>query len=92
MAAALLILILVAAGALYFAVRSRDVRKLLAGVLIATAGVQAYLFAANVSVPLLGTSYIHAPERSAAHALIDLLLFGAAFYCGFIWRRTSGRA
>ena len=41
---------------LYFAYRSREFRKFLAGAFFVSAGIQFYLYLANVSVPLLGTS------------------------------------
>jgi hypothetical protein len=47
---------------LYFAIRSREFRKFLAGAFFVSAGIQFYLYLANVSVPLLGTSLVFTPE------------------------------
>ncbi len=59
---------------LYFAIRSREFRKFLAGAFFVSAGIQFYLYLANVSVPLLGTSLVFTPEisgwRDAANSWI----------------------
>jgi hypothetical protein len=47
---------------LYFAIRSREFRKFLAGAFFVSAGIQFYLYLTNVSVPLLGTSLVFTPE------------------------------
>ena len=49
---------------LYFAIRNREFRKFLAGAFFVSAGIQFYLYLANVSVPLLGTSLVFTPEIS----------------------------
>ena len=64
---------------LYFAIRSREFRKFLAGAFYVSAGIQFYLYLANVSVPLLGTSLVFTPEisgwRSIPHSIFFLLCF-----------------
>jgi hypothetical protein len=53
---------------IYFAVRSREFRKFLAGAFFVSAGVQFYLYLAGVSIPLLGTDFVQTPELSAIRA------------------------
>ena len=48
--------VIMAVVSLYFAWRNRDFRKFLAGALFVTSGILFYLYLADVSVPLLGTS------------------------------------
>ena len=47
-----------AAGSLYFAWRSSDFRKFLAGAFFVSSGILFYLYLADVSVPLLGTGFV----------------------------------
>lgn len=49
---------------LYFAWRSREFRKFLAGAFFVSGGIQFYLYLAKVSVPLLGTKLVLVPEIS----------------------------
>ena len=50
---------------IYSAYRFREYRKFLAGAFFVSWGIQVYLYLANVSVPLLGTSLVFTPEISA---------------------------
>jgi hypothetical protein len=81
---------LVAAGiawsllVLYFAVRSRDFRKFLAGAFFVSAGTQFYM--ANVPVPLIGTDMVQTPEISATRGVVHSILFLLTFYFGFLHR------
>jgi hypothetical protein len=52
---------------IYFAIRSREFRKFLAGAFFVSGGIQFCLYLAGVSVPLLGTSCVFT-SRSAARA------------------------
>ena len=49
---------------LYFAWRSREFRKFLAGAFFVSAGIQFYLYLAKLSVPLLGTDLVLTPDVS----------------------------
>jgi hypothetical protein len=71
---------------IYFAARSRDFRKFLAGAFFASAGIQLYLSVVGVSVPLIGTSFVQTPELSAIRSPIHFVLFFITFYFGFIWK------
>jgi hypothetical protein len=55
-----LLIALIALGlpTLYFASRSRDFRKFLAGAFFVSAGIQFYLYLVKASVPLLGTNHV----------------------------------
>ena len=83
-AALLIALIVLGLPALYFAWRSRDFRKFLAGAFFVSAGIQFYLYLAKVSVPLLGTSLILTPEISGFRSIVYFILFALCFYFGFI--------
>ena len=75
--------ILMAAGSLYLAWRSIDVRKFLAGAFFVSSGILAYLSVADVSVPLLGTDFVETPSISAARAVVHFALFLLCLYSGF---------
>jgi len=69
---------------LYFAYRSREFRKFLAGAFFVSTGIQFYLYLANVSVPLLGTSLVFTPEISGLRSIPHFIFFLLSFYFGFI--------
>jgi uncharacterized protein (DUF486 family) len=69
---------------LYLAVRSRDVRKFLAGAFFVSGGIQFYLYLVNLTVPIIGTSFAQTPELSRVRSIIHLLGFLLCFYFGFI--------
>jgi hypothetical protein len=56
--------VIMAVGSLYFAWRNRDFRKFLSGAFFVSSGILFYLFLADVSVPLLGTSFVETPQIS----------------------------
>ena len=82
--ALLIALIVLGIPTLYFAWRYRDYRKFLAGAFFVSAGIQFYLYLANVSVPLLGTKLVVTPEISGFRSIIHFILFGLCLYFGFI--------
>ena len=69
---------------LYFAWRSREFRKFLAGAFFVSTGILFYLYLANISVPLLGTNFVVTPEISGWRAIVHFILFGLCLYFGFI--------
>jgi hypothetical protein len=69
---------------LYLAWRFREYRKFLAGAFFVSAGIQFYLYLANVSVPLLGTNLVFTPEISARRSVVHFFLFALCLYFGFI--------
>ena len=69
----------------------QDVCKFLAGAFFVSAGTLSYLFAAGVSVPLLGTRFIESPELSGMRSIAHGVLFVVMFYLGFVrkWKARS---
>lgn len=69
---------------LFFAWRSREFRKFLAGAFFVSAGIQFYLYLAKVSVPLLGTNLVLTPEVSGLRSIPHFIFFWICLYFGFI--------
>jgi hypothetical protein len=76
--------IIMAIASLYFAWRYRDVRKFLAGAFFVSSGILFYLYLADVSVPLLGTSFVETPHISGGRSIVHFILFLLCFYFGFV--------
>jgi uncharacterized protein (DUF486 family) len=83
-AAIAIALVVLGLPTLYFAWRYREYRKFLAGAFFVSAGIQLYLYIANVPVPLLGTDLVVTPEISGWRSIIHFILFGVCLYFGFI--------
>jgi uncharacterized protein (DUF486 family) len=75
---------IMAVGNLYFAWRHRDFRKFLAGAFFVSSGILFYLYLADVSVPLLGTSFVETPQISGGRSIVHFVLFLLCFYFGFV--------
>ena len=73
-----------AAGSLYFAWRSSDFRKFLAGAFFVSSGILLYLYLADVSVPLLGTGLVETPGISGGRSIVHFILFLVCLYFGFV--------
>ena len=73
-----------AVASLYFAWQSRDFRKFLAGAFFVSSGILFYLYLADVSVPLLGTSFVETPQLSGGRSIVHFILFLLCFYFGFV--------
>jgi hypothetical protein len=69
---------------LYFAWRSREFRKFLAGAFFVSAGIQFYLYLAKVSGPLLGTNLVLTPEVNGLRSIPHFIFFWVCLYFGFI--------
>ena|SRR6478752_10420102 len=82
-ALALLAIVVLGLPTLYFAWRSREFRKFLAGAFFVSAGIQFYLFLANVSVPILGTNAVVTPRISEFRCIPHFILFAICLYTGF---------
>ena len=76
--------VLMAAASLYLAWRHRDVRKFLAGAFFVSSGILFYLYLAQVSVPLLGTTFVESPQLSGGRAIVHFSLYLVCVYTGFI--------
>ena len=73
-----------AGASLYFALRYREFRKFLAGAFFVSSGVLFYFYLADVSVPLLGTSFVFTPLVNGARSIMHFIFFGLCFYFGFV--------
>ena len=69
---------------LYFAIRSREFCKFLAGAFFVSGGMQFYFYLADVSIPLVGTSIVQTPELSGVRSILHFIFFLLTFYFGFI--------
>lgn len=69
---------------LYFAWRSREFRKFLAGAFFVSGGMQLYFYFAGVSVPLVGTNVVQSPELSGLRSIPAFIFFLLCLYFGFI--------
>ena len=76
--------IIMAIGSLYFAWRNRDFRKFFAGAFFVSSSILLYLYLADVSVPLLGTSFVETPQISGSRSIVHFILFLLCFYFGFV--------
>lgn len=76
--------IVAAFASLYFAWRSRDFRKFLAGAFFVNSGILFYLYLTDVSVPILGTNIVETPEISGYRSAVHFILFLLCLYFGFI--------
>ena len=84
LALALIAIILLGLPTLYFAWRSREFRKFLAGAFFVSAGIQFYFYLAKVSVPVLGTDVVLTPEISGWRSIPHFIFFLICHYYGFI--------
>jgi hypothetical protein len=80
----LIAIVLFGLPTLYFAWRSQEFRKFLAGAFFVSAGIQFYLYLAKVSVPLLGTDLVFTPEISGWRSIPHFIFFWICLYYGFI--------
>jgi hypothetical protein len=76
--------VIMAVGCLYFAWHNRDFRKFLAGAFFVSSGILFYLYLADVSVPLLGTSFVETPPISGGRSIVHFILFLLCLYFGFV--------
>jgi hypothetical protein len=80
---ALAAILVVGLPTLYIAWRFREYRKFLAGAFFVSAGIQFYLYLAQVSVPLLGTNLVLTPEVHGFRSIPHFILFGLCVYFGW---------
>lgn len=83
------VVLMVVGLAFWWSVRSREFRKFLAGAFFVSAGIQAYLAIAHVSVPVLGTTIVQTPQLSMIRAILHGVLFVVSFYFGFLYKKTN---
>ena len=75
---------IMAVGSLYFAWRSRDFRKFLAGAFFVSSRILFYLYLADVSMPLLGTGFVKTSGISGGRSIVHFVLFLVCLYFGFV--------
>lgn len=80
----IVLVVLSASATLYLVAKSVEVRKFLAGAFFVSGGFLFYLSLAKVSVPILGTSFIHTPELAGKRSILHFIFFLLCFYFGFI--------
>jgi len=80
----IVVAIAAAVGSFYLAWRYRDFRTFLAGAFFVSSGVLFYLYLADVSVPLLGTSFVETPHVSGVRSIVHFILFLLCLYVGFV--------
>jgi hypothetical protein len=80
---------IMAVRSLYFAWRTRDFQRLLAGAFLVSSGILFYLYLADVSVPLLGTGFVETPKISLDRSIVHFILFLLCFDFGFT-RKAKG--
>ena len=76
--------VIMALGSLYFAWRNSNFRKFLAGAFFVSSGTLAYLYLADVAVPLLGTDFVETPKTSGYRSIVHFILFLLCLYFGFV--------
>jgi hypothetical protein len=81
--------VIMAVGSFYLALHNRDFRKFLAGAFFVSSGILFYLYPADVSVPLLGTSFVETPQISGGRSFVHFILFFLCLYFGFVRKPTS---
>jgi hypothetical protein len=64
----------------------------LAGAFFVSAGLQFYLYVADVRVPLVGTDVVQTPGVSGARSIPHFVFFLLIFYFGFIKKPRPPRA
>lgn len=80
----IILAILLASATLYLVKKSVDVRKFLAGAFFVSGGFLYYLSLAKVSIPILGTNFIHTPEMAGKRCILHFIFFLLCFYFGFL--------
>ena len=83
--------VILAAVSLYWSWRSKEFRKFLAGAFFVSSGTLFYLYLANLSVPLLGTTFVATPRLSGFRSIVHFILFLLCAYFGF-HNKTEGKS
>ena len=81
-------IIFYALAALYVVIKSKEVRKFLAGAFFVSSGILWYLWITGTSLPIVlpyaGTISVETPDISGQRAIVHFILFLLCFYFGFI--------
>jgi hypothetical protein len=76
---------------LVFVKRSIDFVKFLAGAFFVSGGIQLYLAAADLSIPLIGTDFEQTPNAGFVRGAVHLFLSVLCVYFGFMKPRRPPR-
>jgi hypothetical protein len=90
--AIIIALVVIGLSTLYFAYRSIEFRKFLAGAFFVSSGTYLYFYLAGVSVPILRTNLVVTPELSGLRSIPHFIFFILCLYFGFIRKpKDSGK-
>ena len=67
-----------------FRLAKQGISKILAGAFFVSSGILFYLYLTDVSVPLLGTSFVETPQISGGRSIVHFILSLLCFYFGFV--------
>src|SRR4029453_4987253 len=79
-------IVVVGGATVYFAVRSREYPKFLAGAFFVSGGMQFHFWQVNLPVPLYNTGIVQSPQLSLIRSIIHFGLFLTYFYFGCFLR------
>jgi len=69
---------------IYFVIKSKEFLKFLSGAFFVSGGVLFYLYLANITVPILGTTFVQTSEMSGIRCIPHFIFCILCFYFGFI--------
>ena len=83
----LILIILTALASIYFAFKSIEFRKFLAGAFFVSGGIQLYLAYMHVSIPVAGTTIVQDASLGYTRGIMHIVLSLVCIYYGFIRKK-----
>jgi hypothetical protein len=83
----LILIILTALASIYFAFKSIEFRKFLAGAFFVSGGIQLYLAFMHVSIPVAGTTIVQDASLGYTRGIMHIVLSLVCIYFGFIRKK-----
>jgi hypothetical protein len=83
----LILIILTALASIYFAFKSIEFRKFLAGAFFVSGGIQLYLAFMHVSIPVAGTTIVQDASLGYTRGIMHIVLSLVCIYYGFIRKK-----
>jgi len=83
----LILIILTALASIYFAFKSIEFRKFLAGAFFVSGGIQLYLAFMHVSFPVAGTTIVQDASLGYTRGIMHIVLSLVCIYYGFIRKK-----
>ncbi|MEN9999757.1 MAG: hypothetical protein RI922_2747 [Bacteroidota bacterium] len=83
----LILIILTALASIYFAFKSIEFRKFLAGAFFVSGGIQLYLAFLHVSIPVAGTTIVQDASLGYTRGIMHIVLSLVCIYYGFIRKK-----